>query len=162
SRPAGGAPGDAVQWQSNGEGEFTVEPITKETRGTDVILHLRPEDHDFLKAWRTREIVRKYSDFVEHPIVMDVEREGEDKTKTVTEERMNGGKAVWGGPKSEIKPEEYEEFYHHIAHDWGKPAKTIHYSAEGAQEFKALLYLPAHKPMDLMFGDSKKGLQLYI
>jgi molecular chaperone HtpG len=162
SLPAGGAPSDGVQWDSDGQGEFTVEPLTKETRGTDVTLHLRQEDRDFLKPWRIREIVKKYSDFVEHPIVMDVEREGEDKQKTIVEETLNSRKALWLRSKSEIKPEEYEEFYHHISHDWGKPAKTIHYSAEGAQEFKALLYIPDHKPMDLMFGDSKKGLQLYI
>jgi molecular chaperone HtpG len=162
SRSAGGAPGDAVQWESNGEGEFTVTPITKETRGTDVILHLRSEDKDFLQPWRLREIVKKYSDFVAHPIVMDVEKEDENKNKTTVEETLNSQKALWLRSKSEITKEEYDEFYRHISHDHGEPAKTIHYSAEGVLEFKALLYIPAHKPFDMLWGDSKKGLQLYI
>ena len=101
SRPAGGAPTDAVQWESTGEGEFTVEPITKETRGTDVILHLRAEDREFLKPWRIREIVKKYSDFVEHPIVMDVEKEDDQKNKTKVEETLNSRKALWLRPKNE-------------------------------------------------------------
>jgi len=162
SRFAGGASAEAVQWESDGEGEFTVGPITKETRGTDVILHLRTEDREFLKSWNLRTVVKKYSDFVEHPIIMDVEKEDDSKNKTISEETLNSRKALWLRPRSEIKPEEYEEFYRHVSHDHGKPAKTIHLSAEGTMEFKALLFIPEHKPFDLMWGDAKKGLQLYI
>src|SRR5208283_4277450 len=109
-----------------------------------------------------REIVKKYSDFVEHPIVMDVEREDENKKKIKEEEILNSRKAIWLRPKTEITKEEYNEFYKHISHDITDPAKTIHYSAEGAIEFKALLYLPAHRTFDLIWGDPKRGLHLYI
>jgi len=153
---------EGVKWESAGEGEFTVEPIEKATRGTDVILHLRDEDKEFLKPWRIRELVKKYSDFVEHPIVMDVEQEDENKNKTTTEETLNSRKALWLRPKAEITEQEYGEFYKHLSHEAAGPAKIIHYSAEGTIEFRALLYIPAHKPMDLMWGDARRGLQLYI
>jgi molecular chaperone HtpG len=153
---------EGVKWESTGEGEFTVEPIEKTTRGTDVILHLRDEDKEFLKPWRIRELVKKYSDFVEHPIVMDVEQEDENKKKTTTEETLNSRKALWLRPKAEITEQEYGEFYKHLSHEAADPARIIHYSAEGTIEFRALLYIPAHKPMDLMWGDSRRGLQLYI
>jgi molecular chaperone HtpG len=160
SRPAG--PKDqGVRWQSDGQGEFSVEEVDKETRGTDVILHLRAEDRDFLKPWRIREIVKKYSDFVEHPIVMDVEKE-EGKKKTTVEETLNSRKAIWLRPRAQVTQQEYNDFYKHTSHDYSEPARTIHYTAEGSIEFKALLYLPAHKPFDLVWGDSKKGLHLYI
>jgi molecular chaperone HtpG len=161
SRQAG--PKDqGVRWVSDGRGEFTVEAVTKEKRGTDVILHLREEDREFLQPWRIREIVKKYSDFVEHPIVMDAEKE-EGGKKTTAEETLNSRKAIWLRPKAQITVEEYNEFYKHLSHDYQDPAKVIHYSAEGAIEFKALLYLPAHKPFDLLWWDGKKrGLHLYI
>lgn len=156
-----GSPEGGVQWESTGEGEFTIESATREQRGTDVILHLREDSKEFLQPWRLRELVKKYSDFVEHPIVMDVERE-EDKEKKVVEETLNSRKAIWLRPKSEITKEEYAEFYKHLTHDFQEPLRTIHYAAEGTIEFKALLYLPAEKPLDLLWGDSKRGLHLYI
>ena len=152
-----GKPEDAVQWESTGEGEFTLEPTTKATRGTDVILHLREDAKEYLDAYALRTIVKKYSDFVEHPIVMDVTRDG-----TITEETLNARKAIWLRSKSEITDDEYRAFYKHLTHDQKEPAKIVHYKAEGQIEFKALLYIPAEKPLDLMWGDSKKGLQLYI
>jgi molecular chaperone HtpG len=153
---------NGVRWESTGEGDFQIESIEKEKRGTDVILHLREADKEYLDPWRLRQLVKKYSDFVEHPIVMDVEKEEEEGKKTTSEETINSRKALWLRPKNEITQEEYVEFYKHLSHDHEKPAKIIHYSAEGAIEFKALLYLPEHKPFDLMWGDSRKGLQLYI
>ena len=127
-----------------------------------MILHLREEDKEYLKPWQLRQIVKKYSDFVEHPIVMDVEKTDDQGNKTVAEETLNSRKAIWLRPKSEVTKEEYVEFYKHISHDPEEPAQTIHYAAEGVIEFKALLYIPKHKPFELMWGDSKKGLQLYI
>jgi molecular chaperone HtpG len=156
-----GSPKDGVKWESTGQGEFSVEDIEKPTRGTDVILHLRDDSKEFLQGWRLRQIVKQYSDFVEHPIVMDVEKE-ENKEKKTVEETLNSQKALWLRNKSEITPEEYKEFYHHLSHDFHDPAKTIHYRAEGTIEFKALLFLPAKRPFDLMFGEHRKGLQLYI
>lgn len=162
SRPAGVPKTAGVQWESTGQGEFTVEEVEKESRGTDVILHLRADDREFLKDWQIRQLVKKHSDFVEHPIVMDVEKEDENKNKTVSEETLNSQKALWLRPRSEISDDDYKDFYKHISHDFDEPAKTIHYAAEGQVEFKTLLYLPKHKPFDLLFGDSKKGLHLYI
>jgi molecular chaperone HtpG len=161
SRMAGNK-NEGVKWESDGEGEFTVEQVAKETRGTDVILHLREEDREYLKPWRLREIVKQYSDFVEHPIVMDVEKE-EDGKKTTVEETLNSRQALWLRPKAQITEEEYNEFYKHLSHDPDKPLRTIHYTAEGTLEFRALLYLPAHRPYDLLWGgDKHKGLHLYI
>jgi molecular chaperone HtpG len=156
-----GSKSDGVRWESDGQGEFTVEAVEKESRGTDVILHIREEDRHFLQAWELRQIVKKYSDFVEHPIVIDVEKD-EDGKKTTVEETLNSRKAIWLRPKAQITPEEYIEFYKHLSHDYENPAKTIHYTAEGVIEFRALLYIPAHRPLDLMWGDSKRGLHLYI
>src|SRR5262245_26748035 len=116
-----GPPGDGVKWESDGQGEFTVETVEKPTRGTDVVLHLRGEDREFLEPWKLREIVKKYSDFVEHPIVIDVERE-EGKEKKVVEETLNSRKAIWLRPKSQVSAEEYNEFYKHLSHDYEKPA----------------------------------------
>jgi molecular chaperone HtpG len=157
SRPAGGKSSDGVQWQSDGQGEFTVESVDKPSRGTDVTLHLREDASEFLQEWKIRDLVKRFSDFVEHPIVMDLTRDKETK-----EETLNSRKAIWLRAKNEVDAKEYDAFYQHLSHDFQPPAKVIHYSAEGMIEFKALLFLPAHKPFDLMWGDSKKGLQLYI
>jgi molecular chaperone HtpG len=157
-----GDPTDGVKWESDGQGEFTVEPFEKPTRGTDVILHLREDAKDFLKSYQLRQIVKQYSDFIDHPVVTDVEKE-KDGNQTIEEETLNSRKAIWLRSKSEIKPEEYEAFYKQIARDFEPPFKTIHVAAEGAMEFKALMFLPAHKPMDwMMGGPPKAGLDLYV
>ncbi len=166
SRTAG-KPEDGVQWESDGQGEFSVESVTKEKRGTDVILHLRADCKEYLQFWRIGQLVKKYSDFVEHPIVMKKEAgDGEQKSEVgeqkSEEETLNAMKAIWLRPRTEVTQEEYDAFYKHLSHDPEKAVKTIHYSAEGAIEFKALLYLPGHKPFDLMWGDKPKGLHLYI
>jgi molecular chaperone HtpG len=161
SRKAGEPPIAGVRWESDGQGEYSIETVEKPSRGTDVILHLRADEKEFLQEWKIRQLVRQYSDFVEHPIVMDVLDE-DKKDKSFKEETLNSRKALWLRSKSEITPQEYNDFYKHLAHDFDDPAKVIHYSAEGVIEFKALLYLPTHKPFDMLWGDSKKGLHLYI
>jgi molecular chaperone HtpG len=161
SRAAGLPKEQGVRWESDGQGEFTVEPVTKETRGTDVILHLKDDAREFLDPWRLRQLVKKHSDFVEFPIVMDVEKE-EGGTKKTVEETLNSRKAIWLRTKNEITKEEYDEFYKHLSHDIEPPGQVIHYTGEGAVEFRALLYVPKHRPFDLMFGDQHKGVQLYI
>jgi molecular chaperone HtpG len=161
SRRAGLPPDQAVKWSSDGQGEFTVETVEKPGRGTDVTLHLKADEKDFLAEYRLRGIVKKFSDFIEHPVVMDVEKQ-EDKEKKVVEETLNSRKAIWLRRKSENTPEEYTEFYKQITGDDKPPAKVIHYTAEGAQEFKVLAFLPAHRPLDLQWGDWKSGLRLYI
>jgi molecular chaperone HtpG len=150
-----------VRWESDGQGEFTVERVDKATRGTDVILHLKEEAREYLEPWKLRRVVKQYSDFIAHAIVLDVERE-KDGQKVTEEETLNARKAIWLRPRTEVTEEEYNEFYKHLAHDIDNPARVIHYNAEGLIEFRALLYLPAHKTWDMMWGDSKKGLQLYI
>jgi len=161
SRPAGPTSG-GVKWESDGQGDFTVEPIEKETRGTEVILHLREDAKEFLSPWRLREIVKHYSDFIDHPIVLDVEKEADGK-KTVSEEVINSRQAIWLRPKGQVKPEEYNAFYKQISRDFEDPLKTITFAAEGTMEFRALMFLPAHRPMDWMMGPEKKsGLDLYV
>jgi molecular chaperone HtpG len=162
SRLAGDPKTAGVKWESDGQGEFTVEAVEKESRGTDVILHLREEDREFLKEWKIRELVKRYSDFVEHPVVLDVTREEEGGGKKVEEETLNSRQALWLRPRAEITKEQYDEFYKHLSHDFQEPARVIHFSVEGAVEFRALLYIPRHRPFELMLGDSHKGLQLYV
>ncbi len=162
SRAAGLPADQAVKWESDGQGEFTVEAVTKPTRGTDVILHLKADERDYLQEHRLRELVKHYSDFVEHPIVMDVTGEEKEGEKTIKEETLNSRKAIWLRSKNEISKEEYDDFYKHLSHDFEPPAQVMHYSGEGLVEFRALLYIPAHRPWDLMFSDQSKGVQLYI
>ncbi len=156
-----GDPKDGVRWESDGQGEFIVESVEKPTRGTDVVLHLKPEEKDFLEPYRLRQIIKKFSDFIEHPVVMDVEKEADGK-KTVEEEVVNSRKALWLRSKSENTDEEYNAFYKQISSDFNDPAKVIHYSAEGTQEFKVLVFIPAKKPLEMQWGDYQWGLKLYI
>ncbi|MGA2499590.1 MAG: molecular chaperone HtpG [Tepidisphaeraceae bacterium] len=160
SRTAGPAT-HAARWESDGQGEFTVEPCDKETRGTDVILHLREDAKEFLDPWRLRQIVKQYSDFIEHPVTMDVEHEKDGK-KTIEEETLNSRQAIWLRNRNEIKDEEYKAFYKQIARDHEDPLKWIHMAAEGQMEFRAILFLPRAKPWDFHFGLPKAGLQLYV
>ncbi|MBI5369231.1 MAG: molecular chaperone HtpG [Planctomycetes bacterium] len=161
SRPAGGGPADAVRWESDGQGEYTLEPAERATRGTDVILHLRDDAKEFLAGWRLREIVKHYSDFIEHPVVTEVEKETEGKKRT-EEETLNSRQAIWLRAKAEIKEEEYQEFYRQVSKDHEDPLKTIHMVAEGTMEFRALVYLPTRKPFDFYWREPKAGLHLYV
>ncbi len=163
SRQAGHESG--VKWHSQGKGEFTVEEIDRDARGTEVILHLREDADEFLEDFRIHSIVRKYSDFIEHPVQMEASRtEGEgDDAKTITElETLNSRKALWLRPTDEVSDSDHEEFYRQISHDFNPPARNIHFVAEGTLEYRALLYLPSQKPMDFMWTEPKAGLQLYI
>jgi molecular chaperone HtpG len=158
----------AVKWESTADGAFTIEDVDREKAGTDVILHLKEEEKKYLDEWEIRDVVRKYSDYIEHPIVMDVEREKEDekdKSKKITvkeEETLNSRKAIWLRDKAEITESEYNEFYRHISHDFGDPARVIHYRAEGTSEFSALLFIPARAPYGIHFRDYKIGPMLYV
>jgi molecular chaperone HtpG len=151
---AAGENAEAVRWESDGQGQFTVEPADKATRGTDVIVHLREDGKEFLDEWRIKEIVKQYSDFIAHPIVL-VEK---DK-----EETINSREAIWLRPKSEVKEEEYKQFYKQLTRDSDDPLKTIHLAAEGTMEFRALLFIPAHRGMEWMAGPEKKSsIDLYV
>ncbi len=165
----------AVKWDASGEEEYLLETVTKESRGTDVILHLNEDSKDYLEEYKIREIVTKYSDFIEFPITMDVERteypkeedgkvkEGEEPIKKIEEETLNSKKAIWLRSKDEISSEEYEEFYKHISHDFSKPLTHMHYKVEGTTEFTSLLYLPEKQPFNMLAGDiPKNNIHLYV
>ncbi len=168
TRRAGESADQAVLWQSDADGSYTLDDAVKETRGTDVVLHLKEDAKQYLEEWELRKVVKQYSDFIEYPVVMEVTRSNpdpEDKEKTVEEtkvETLNSRKAIWLKDKSEISEEEYHEFYKHISHDFSDPAKTIHYRAEGTTEFSALLYLPKQRPFDIYYQDYKVGPTLYV
>jgi molecular chaperone HtpG len=167
SRKAGQEKG-AVRWESTGDGAFTVEDAEKEGKGTDVILHLKEEGKQYLETWEITNIVKKYSDFIEHPVVMDVEREQDSelekgtKVKIKQEETLNSMKAIWLRDKSAVTDEEYTEFYKHISHDFFEPLKVIHYRAEGTTEFSALLFVPSKAPFNILYKDYKVGPTLYV
>ncbi|MHC4453350.1 MAG: molecular chaperone HtpG, partial [Planctomycetota bacterium] len=168
SRRAGSGDKKGVKWESGSNGSFTVEDVEKENKGTDVILHLKEDEKKYLEEWEIKSTVKKYSDFIEHPVVMDIEREEEsklDKTKKVKvtkEETLNSRKAIWLKNKSDITEEEYNDFYKHVSHDFSNPAKVVHYKAEGASEFTTLLYIPEIKPMDINYKEYKIGPTLYV
>lgn len=155
-------------WESRGVDSFSLEETEKEGRGTDITLHLKEDAHEYAEEYRLRTVIKQYSDFIEYPIVMDVERrepgkDGEEDTTKIEEETLNSMKAIWMRSPAEVKDEEYEEFYKHLSHDYDKPLAQIHFRAEGVTEFTALLYIPAHMPFNLMLPDEKlKGVQLYV
>src|SRR5579871_4788236 len=161
TRP-GGAGTKGTRWESDGQGAFTIEEAEKPTRGTDVTLHLKADAKNYLEEWRIRQVVKKFSDFIEHPIIMEVEKhekEGETKRE---DETLNSQKAIWLRNKNEVTADEYNAFYKQLAHDESDPARVIHYTAEGKSEFKALLFIPAHRPLRLDWGEPKGGLRLYV
>ena len=168
SRKAGSADARAVRWESTVEGTFTVEEAERETAGTDVILHLKEEEKKYLEEWEIRQIVQKYSDYIEHPVVMEVEKESElesgkgKKIKVKEEEVLNSQKALWLKDRAEVTDDEYKEFYRHISHDFGDPAEIIHYKSEGTSEFVSLLFIPSKAPLGILFKDFKIGPALYV
>lgn len=155
---------EAVKWESKGTGSFTLSEADKETRGTEIILHLKEDAAEYLDEWTIRSTVKKFSDFLEHPVVLfTMQKDEETEIEEEKEEQINTQKAIWLRPKNEITDEEYGEFYKHISHDMNNPAETIHYNAEGAIEFKALLFIPEAKPFDMMMNnDPKAHLNLYV
>ena len=165
SRKAGLEAGQAVRWESAGEGDFSVEMTEKAGRGTDVILHLRDGEDEFLNGWRLKSIIRKYSDHITLPIVMKAEKWDEEKKEQVAtdeDETVNQANALWARPKSEITEEQYQEFYKHVAHDFENPLGWIHAKVEGKQEYTQLLYIPARAPFDLWDRNARHGVKLYV
>jgi len=165
SRRAGMAPAEGVEWASDGSGEFSVETIEKADRGTDVILHLREGEDDFLSSWRLKSILQKYSDHISLPIRMKKEEWDADKKEQVRSEAfetVNQASALWARPKSEISDEEYREFYKHVSHDFQDPLAWTHGKVEGRSEYTQLLYVPSHAPFDLWDRERRGGLKLYV
>ena len=165
SRRAGLEANQAVRWESTGEGDFTVEVIERVQRGTEVTLHLREAEDEFLSTWKLREIIRKYSDHITLPILMKKERwDDEKKAQVMTDEdeTVNQASALWSRPKSEISEEQYNEFYKHVAHDFEDPLAHVHARVEGKQEYTQLLYIPSRAPFDLFERTARHGVKLYV
>uniref|UniRef100_UPI0025C0FBE2 molecular chaperone HtpG n=1 Tax=Idiomarina sp. UBA3162 TaxID=1946641 RepID=UPI0025C0FBE2 len=160
----------AYEWQSQGEGEYTLQEIEKEGRGTDIILHLREEEKEYADEYRLRSIVTKYSDHISTPVQMykaEVpESEGEDGEKIPAVpgewESINRATALWTRDKSEVSDEEYKEFYKHVSHDWEEPLNWAHNKVEGKTEYTSLLYIPKKAPFDLWNRERQSGLKLYV
>jgi molecular chaperone HtpG len=148
-----------VLWESNGQGEYTVETIEKPSRGTEVVLHLREGEDELLNGHRLRTIIRKYSDHITFPIMMKVEEKEKEKDE---EEQVNKASALWARPKSEISQEEYNEFYKTIGHDFTDPLTYVHSRMEGAYEYILLLYIPSQAPFDLWNRERRHGVKLYV
>ncbi|MHC9057355.1 molecular chaperone HtpG [Pantoea sp. y20] len=159
TRAAGAKADEAVFWESAGEGEYTLAEIEKADRGTEITLHFREGEDDFLDAWRVRNVISKYSDHIALPVEIESKDEESD---TTTWEKINKAQALWTRNKSEISDDEYNEFYKHIAHDFSDPAIWSHNRVEGKQEYTSLLYIPARAPFDMWSRDSKHGLKLYV
>ena len=165
SRRAGVEAGQAVKWESAGEGEFTVEMVEKAGRGTDVTLHLREGEDEFLSSWKLRQTIRKYSDHITLPIIMKKEQWDEEKKEQVVtdeDETVNQASALWARPKSEINDEQYKEFYKHVAHDFEDPLAYVHAKVEGKQEYTQLLYIPQRAPFDMWDRNARHGVKLYV
>ena len=161
TRAAGEKPENGVFWESAGEGEYTVADITKEDRGTEITLHLREGEDEFLDDWRVRSIISKYSDHIALPVEIE-KREEKDGETVISWEKINKAQALWTRNKSEITDEEYKEFYKHIAHDFNDPLTWSHNRVEGKQEYTSLLYIPSKAPWDMWNRDHKHGLKLYV
>lgn len=164
SRRAGLPASEGVHWSSAGEGEFEVATIDKPERGTRIVLHLKDGEDSFANGWTLRNIVKKYSDHIGLPIEMRAERHGEDDKDAAAPEweAVNQASALWTRPKTELKDEDYQAFYRHIAHDFSDPLTWSHNRVEGKLEYTSLLYLPGRAPFDLYHRDGAKGLKLYV
>ena len=167
SRRAGLTPEHGVRWSSDGRGSYTLETVEKPGRGTDVILHLKDDEKEFLDPWRLRTIIGKFSDHIAIPVEMAKEDLGdeEDKDKQAEEpafEQVNKGTALWMRSKSDLSEDDYKAFYKHISHDFEEPLAWAHNRVEGTNEYTALLYLPKRAPWDLWDRDQKHGVKLYV
>ena len=159
TRAAGASDDEGVFWESAGEGDYTIAAITKVTRGTEITLHLREGEDEYLDAWRLRSVIGKYSDHIALPVEIESKNEEDD---TVTWEKINKAQALWTRSKADVTDEEYKEFYKHIAHDFTDPLSWSHNRVEGKQEYTSLLYIPAQAPWDMWNRDHKHGLKLYV
>ncbi|HEV8260188.1 MAG TPA: molecular chaperone HtpG [Burkholderiales bacterium] len=165
TRRAGLGKEQGVRWESSGEGDYTIETMEKQSRGTDVTLHLRAGEDEVLDGFRLRSIIRKYSDHITLPILMKKEEWSQEKSENVVkdeEEKVNQASALWARPKSEISEEQYQEFYKHVAHDFEPPLAWVHARVEGKSEYTQLLYLPARAPFDLWDREHRHGIKLYV
>ena len=163
---AGLAADEAVQWSSDGRGQYTLEAAERSTRGTTIVLHLRDDDRDLLSGYRLRAIIGKYSDHISLPIVMPAEKEkrgeGAGTEEAAEEDTVNRASALWTRPKNEIGEKDYTEFYRHISSDYADPLSWVHSKIEGTYEYTLLLFIPSHAPYDLWLVDSARGIRLHV
>ncbi len=154
---------DAVRWESKGEGDFTLEAADKSSRGTEIVLHLREGEDEFLNDWKLKTIIRKYSDHITLPIIMKKSewKDGE-QVATDEDETVNKASALWARSKNDITEEEYQEFYKHVSHDFENPLTWSHNRVEGKQEYISLLYIPSKAPFDLYDRERRHGIKLYV
>ena len=164
TRKAGESSENGVEWVSSGKGEYSISSIDKPKRGTEITLKLREGEDDFLNDWKLRSVITSYSDHIDFPVVMDktIEPEEEGGETVIEEETVNQASALWTRAKSDIKDEEYKEFYKHVAHDYEDPIDWSHNRVEGTTEYTSLLYIPARAPFDLYDRESKHGVKLYV
>jgi molecular chaperone HtpG len=165
TRRAGTAASEGVRWESDGAGEYSLEPVEKAGRGTDILLHLREGEDELLSDLRLRTIIRKYSDHIALPIVMEKYEWNAEKKESVgtgQDETVNQASALWARSKSDITDEQYREFYKHVAHDFEPPLAWAHSRVEGRQEYTQLLYVPGRAPFDLWDRQHPRGLKLYV
>ena len=164
SRRAGDAASEGVHWSSQGEGDFEVATVEKAERGTRIVLHLKTGEEEFADGWRLRNIVKKYSDHIALPIELPKEFHGEEKDRPAAPEweTVNRASALWTRPRGDVKDEEYQEFYKHVAHDFENPLSWSHNKVEGKLEYTSLLYVPGRAPFDLYHREAPKGLKLYV
>jgi molecular chaperone HtpG len=163
TRRAGAPAAEGVRWESDGSGEFTVEPAVLETRGTRVVLHLKDDATEYADAWRLKSLVKRYSDHIAFPVRMEKQAPAGDKAaEPPGQEVVNSAQALWTRARTEIKDDEYTEFYKHVAHDFTAPLSWSHNRVEGKREYTTLLYVPARAPFDLWHRDAARGLKLYV
>ncbi|UXI02055.1 molecular chaperone HtpG [Photobacterium sp. TY1-4] len=163
TRAAGAAADQAVRWESSGEGDYSVEDIEKASRGTEIILHLRDDEKEFLSEYRLRDIIGKYSDHIGIPVFIQTTEHDEEGKETGTKwEQINKAQALWTRNKSDVTDEEYQEFYKHVSHDFAEPLTWSHNRVEGKQDYTSLLYIPSKAPWDMNNRESKHGLKLYV
>ncbi len=167
SRRAGLDKNEAVRWESDGQGSFTLENTGKESRGTVVTLHLKEGEEEFADNFRLRNIIKQYSDHISLPIMMQeveykTEEDKDDEKKEPEYERVNSASALWAREKKDITDDEYKEFYKHVSHDFQDPQSWIHNKVEGNQSYTSLFYIPAKAPFDLFDRDHKRGIKLYV
>jgi len=165
SRRAGAPAEQAIEWVSDGQGEFTIASIDKAGRGTEVVLHLREDSEEFLNGHKLREVLRRYSDHISLPVEMRKEQWDKDKSeqvKTDEWEAVNQANALWTRNKSDITDEQYKEFYKHVSHDFDDPLAWTHNRVEGRSEYTQLLFIPKHAPFDMWDRDARRGVKLYV
>lgn len=165
SRRAGASADQGIEWVSDGQGEFTIAAIEKTSRGTEVVLHLRADEDEYLNGHKLREILRRYSDHISLPVEMRKEEWDQEKSEQVKSdewEAVNQASALWTRNKSDITDEQYKEFYKHVSHDFDDPLAWTHNRVEGRSEYTQLLFIPKHAPFDMWDRDARRGVKLYV